>query len=90
MRNAVFETCVQAVHDLGILLIQTMGLYPAAAGSQTAHVYESRTYATVTPTFVLGLVHRFFDQSVSVTARLMPIVHTTYKDNNKFKLRNNS
>lgn len=86
MRNTVFESCVQAVHDLGILLLRTVGLYPAAAATPTGPVYETRTYTTVTPTFVLGLVHRFFDHFVSVNGLFMPTIHTTNKDNNKFKL----
>lgn len=87
MHKTVFKACVQAVHELGILLPSLWGLYHSRPTANSSRVHSSRTYTLVTPTFVLGLVHYFFRQFVSVTVRLMPTIHTTNKDHNKFKLR---
>lgn len=81
------KACAQAVYGLRTVLAVVAGLWTGRVGRSLSPVYESPTYTSRMPVFVLALVHRFFDQSTDVTGRLIHLIHTTNKDQYKYKLR---
>ena len=85
MRN-----CAQPVHTVGVHGSLEGSLCAVAVRPQKGPVYFSPTYTPTKPTFVLGLVHSFFRQLVSVKKWFMHIIHRTNKGYSKFKMINNS
>ena len=85
MRN-----CAQPVHTVGVQGAFGVSLYAVGWNPKNRPVHFSPTYTGFKPTFVLGLVHYFFNQLVSVRERVVHIIHSTNKDDSKFKMINNS
>ena len=82
MRNS----CVQAVYWLRIITDDLVHLYAAQKDCHDSPVDVTRTYALVTPTFVLGTIHRNVIRFTSVADRLMLCIHSTNKDHDKINL----
>ena len=80
-------TCGQAVQYLRTVLVTGASLWTTPARSAYGPVYDCTAYTANMPVFVLAFVHRFFDHLTVVTAQLMHRIHTTYKDQYKYKLR---
>ncbi len=80
------RSCGQPVHRLGVLVAGVVGLCAAADSRPANPVYSHPTYTAFKTTFVLGFVHYFFGQSVSVRATFIHLIHRTNKDNDNFKL----
>lgn len=86
----MLKSCAQPVYGLGVRRTKLVTLSATYNYSATSPVYVGPTYTGYKPTFVLGLVHYFFSQLVSVRAKVVHLIHRTNKDNNKFKVKNNS
>lgn len=81
------KACVQAVYCLRTVSGTVVGLWTVLTGRLQHPVYVSPTYTSSIPIFVLALMHRFFDQFVSVSTELVHLFHTTNKDQYKYKLK---
>ena len=87
LKQIMPKYCAQAVHNLRTVSLQLVGLHTVPAAGQVGPVDFYPTYTSSKPVFVLGLVHHFFAHLTEVSNRLMPTIHSTYNNNNKYKLR---
>lgn len=88
MRNLfVSKVCVQAVYNLRTVSLQLVDLRTVFTSPTNSSVDVYPTYTSPKPIFVLALVHRFFAHLTEVSNRLMPTIHSTYNNNDKYKLR---
>jgi hypothetical protein len=90
MRKSVFIALSwgKSVHNICTSCVHNRALYTRALASVQTRVHNPRQktlgYAPVVPLLIPG----FFKLFLSVRSRLMPIIHTTYKENNKSKILN--
>ena len=78
----------KAVHNFCTNCAQTVGLYTRGGQQPESRVHKPRAFTTVYPRLMPLLIPANFRLIVSVMDRVMPTVHTTYKENNKSKILN--
>lgn len=78
------KTCGQPADSSRISRLLRQWLYPGIVDPRKRHAYNSRSFTAYYTQSILAAIHNNFASLTTVVHRLIPTIHTPYKNHKKF------